>query len=76
MPMKPDTSPNIVVDKEELRNRLTPMEYQITQEKGTERLVQAHKQSKWLYFVDNLGISHEPFLKVALVKRPFINISK
>ena len=37
MPMKPDTSPNIVVDKEELRNRLTPMEYQITQEKGTER---------------------------------------
>ena len=43
MPMKPDTSPNIVVDKEELRNRLTPMEYQITQEKGTERLVQAHK---------------------------------
>ena len=39
MPMKPDTSPNIVVDKAELRGRLTPVEYQVTQEKATERYV-------------------------------------
>ena len=55
MPMKPDTSPNIVVDKEELRNRLTPMEYQITQEKGTERYdIQCFLQSismRYLYSI-------------------------
>lgn len=37
MPMKPETSPNIIVDKAELRDRLTPIEYQVTQEKGTEK---------------------------------------
>ena len=36
-PMKFDTSPNIKVDKEALRERLTPIEYQVTQEKMTER---------------------------------------
>ena len=29
--------PNITVDKAELREKLTPVEYQVTQEKGTER---------------------------------------
>ena len=37
MPMKPEPSPNIIVDKAELRDRLTPIEYQVTQEKGTEK---------------------------------------
>jgi len=35
--MKPDSSPNVVVDKAELREKLTPIEYQVTQEKMTER---------------------------------------
>jgi len=35
--MRQDTSPNIKVDKEALRERLTPIEYQVTQEKMTER---------------------------------------
>ena len=34
---QPETSPNIIVDKAELRDRLTPIEYQVTQEKGTEK---------------------------------------
>jgi len=39
MPMQREASPrpNIVVDKAELRERLTPVEYQVTQEKATER---------------------------------------
>jgi len=37
MPMRRDASPNITVDKAELRERLTPVEYQVTQEKMTER---------------------------------------
>ena len=38
MPMRNfDTSPNITVDKAALRERLTPVEYQVTQEKMTER---------------------------------------
>ena len=36
--MRFDTSPNMKVDKEALRERLTPIEYQVTQEKMTERL--------------------------------------
>ena len=39
MPMKREASPNITVDKAALRERLTPVEYQVTQEKGTERYV-------------------------------------
>jgi len=35
--MKPESSPNVVVDKAELREKLTPIEYQVTQEKMTER---------------------------------------
>ena len=39
MPMQREASPrpNITVDKTELRERLTPVEYQVTQEKATER---------------------------------------
>merc|ERR1711981_1425811 len=37
MPMKQDSSPNVTVDKAELREKLTPVEYQVTQEKMTER---------------------------------------
>ena len=40
MPMQRDfnnASPNITVDKAALRERLTPVEYQVTQEKFTER---------------------------------------
>ena len=39
MPMRPyeTASPNITVDKAALRERLTPVEYQVTQEKMTER---------------------------------------
>jgi len=39
MPMKANQipSPNVVYDKEELRGRLTPVEFQVTQEKHTER---------------------------------------
>ena len=40
MPMQRDfnnASPNITVDKAAIRERLTPVEYQVTQEKGTER---------------------------------------
>eukprot|EP00093_Oithona_nana_P003602 03602.XXX_124435_125948_1 [CDS] Oithona nana genome sequencing. len=40
MPMQRDfnnASPNITVDKAALRERLTPVEYQVTQEKSTER---------------------------------------
>ena len=37
MPMQRDASPNITVDKAALRERLTPVEYQVTQEKYTER---------------------------------------
>ena len=42
MPMQRDfnnASPNITVDKAALRERLTPVEYQVTQEKSTERSV-------------------------------------
>ena len=42
MPMQRDfnnASPNITVDKVALRERLTPVEYQVTQEKSTERSV-------------------------------------
>jgi len=35
--MKSIPSPNVVYDKEELRGRLTPVEFQVTQEKHTER---------------------------------------
>jgi len=35
--MKQDSSPNVTVDKAELREKLTPIEYQVTQEKMTER---------------------------------------
>jgi len=38
MPMRAQIpSPNVVYDKEELRGRLTPVEFQVTQEKHTER---------------------------------------
>jgi hypothetical protein len=38
MPMKPETfSPTILVDRESLRERLSPLEFQVTQEKNTER---------------------------------------
>jgi len=37
MPMKPEPAPNVIVDKAELREKLTPVEYQVTQEKMTER---------------------------------------
>ena len=36
MPMKTEP-PNVTFDKGELRERLTPVEYQVTQEKSTER---------------------------------------
>ena len=32
-----DSGPNVIFDKAELRERLTPVEYQVTQEKLTER---------------------------------------
>ncbi len=38
MPVTPrDPSPNVIFNKAELRERLTPIEYNVTQEKGTER---------------------------------------
>ena len=38
MPVTPRcASPNVMFDKGELRARLDPIEYQVTQEKGTER---------------------------------------
>ena len=37
MPMKPVQVPNTRYDKAELRERLDPIEYYVTQEKGTER---------------------------------------
>ena len=37
MPIKPDPPSNYKVDKAELRQRLDPIEYMVTQEKGTER---------------------------------------
>ncbi len=43
MPMnsnKASTAPNVVFDKAELKERLTPIEYQVTQEKSTERWAQ------------------------------------
>ena len=39
MPINREKSPNIQVDKAALRERLTPVEYQVTQEKMTERWV-------------------------------------
>ena len=35
--VKQTAKPKIQVDKNELKKKLTPMEYHITQEKGTER---------------------------------------
>ena len=39
MPVTPFrcASPNVTFDKGELRERLAPLEYNVTQEKGTER---------------------------------------
>ncbi|XP_040565947.1 uncharacterized protein [Lepeophtheirus salmonis] len=37
MPMKIEEPPSVKFDKTELRDRLTPIEFQITQERGTER---------------------------------------
>ena len=38
MPVTPRcASPNVLFDKGELRARLEPLEYHVTQEKGTER---------------------------------------
>lgn len=37
MPINPDTGPVVRYDKGELRERLDPVVYQVTQEKGTER---------------------------------------
>ena len=37
--------PEIQVDKEELKKRLTPLQYKVTQEKFTERFVSLPKRS-------------------------------
>ena len=61
MPMQRDfnnASPNITVDKAALRERLTPVEYQVTQEKSTERYGHQYSDSQITVFENYQKKSH------------------